>query len=198
MMKTAENVDVHRMARIAAGDEGAMAELYDAHADRVWTIARSLLGDDGAAREVVQDTFVAVWRDAARFDPYRSQPATWITRVARARTIDRLRRDRAASRGGGSAPADIDELAEQVPTADVAVPLVAEAAAAREQLAAALGQLPASQRVLIELVFLHGYSHSELSTRLDIPLGTIKTRVFRGLDRLRELLDPHTPMTEHT
>lgn len=174
--------------RIARGEQGAVAACYDAFAHVAWSTIRGLSIDEHAAREVMQDVFVAVWRQASQYDPTRSSEATWICRLARARAIDRLRHERAARRGGGIDAANLEE-AWSLADADDTERIFARDTV-RATLREALRELPAQQRVLIELTFLSGYTHAELSERLGIPIGTIKTRIFRGLDYLRRKLDP--------
>ena len=174
--------------RIARGDQAAVAECYDAFAHVAWSTIRGLGLDEQASREVMQDVFVAVWRQAGQYDAHRSSEATWICRIARARAIDCLRRQRAARRGGGVDAVDIDGALNVASDDDTERSVARDAL--RSALRDALFDLPAQQRVLIELVFLSGYTHAELAERLDIPIGTIKTRIFRGLNQLRTRLDP--------
>jgi RNA polymerase sigma-70 factor (ECF subfamily) len=186
--------DLHRIdddllvARVAAGDEHALGALHDRHARLALAVASRLLRDSDAAHEVVQDAFLDLWRTAPDYDADRALVTTWLVRLVRLRAIDRIRRDGAQRRGAGAIAAGLDEAAHVSSADDVAgtVERSHEAARVRD----ALELLPVDQRTVVELAFLDGLTHAELAERLGLPVGTVKTRCFRGLARLAQLLDP--------
>jgi len=178
--------DAGLVARVAGGDERALAELHDRHERLAMSIAQRLLRDPGAAREVVQDAFLDLWRTAPTYDGDRAAVTTWLVRLVRLRSIDRLRRDGAERRGAGQVAAGLD-AAQHVATDDDVAREVQDADTS-DRVRAALDLLPPDQRRIIELAFLAGRTHAEVAELLDLPLGTVKTRCFRGLQRLADLL----------
>lgn len=182
--------DTDLIARAASGDERAMGELYDRYGRVLYAVALRIVGQRADAEEVVLDSFAQAWREATRFDAARGSVAGWITTIARSRALDlvraRSRRERitatAAAEGPESSPAmggwrvdpssgvDVDER--------------------RRQVRLALETLSPPQRRAIELAYFEGLSQSEIAERLDEPLGTIKTRVRLGMQKLRECLRP--------
>jgi RNA polymerase sigma-70 factor (ECF subfamily) len=148
-----------------------------------------VLRDEALAEDAVQDAFLGLWRNAGSFLPERASASTWILTLVHRRAVDLVRREqRRRTEPLESAPEPADGSA-----ADVAW-LRLE----RERVQAALRQLPDQQREAIELAYYGGYTQSELADRLGQPLGTIKSRMFAGLSRLRELLDEGTERTEWT
>jgi RNA polymerase sigma-70 factor (ECF subfamily) len=177
------------VALVARGDETALGELYDRVGRVAYGIAFRILRDDRLAEDAVQEGFLAVWRAAATFRPERAKASTWIVTLVHRRAVDLVRREERRR----AEPLDADERPE------VADPAGSAADAAwlgfeRDRVQAALRQLPDGQREAIELAYYGGYSQSELAERLGVPLGTVKSRMFAGLARLREVLDD--PETE--
>jgi RNA polymerase sigma-70 factor (ECF subfamily) len=170
------------VALIARGDEGALAELYDRVGRVAYGLAVRVLRDDRLAEDAVQDAFLGVWRTAAGFRAERAKASTWILTLVHRRAVDLVRREERRR----TEPLD-DE------TRDAATTGSAEESAwlgfERQRVQEALGRLPDTQREAIELAYYGGFSQSELAERLGVPLGTIKSRMFAGLARLRELLD---------
>ena len=170
------------VALVARSDEGALAELYDRVGRVAYGLAFRVLRDDRLAEDAVQEAFLGVWRTAAGFRAERAKASTWILTLVHRRAVDLVRREERRR----AEPLD-DE------TRDAATSESAEDAAwlgfERERVQGALRQLPDAQREAIELAYYGGYSQSELAERLGLPLGTIKSRMFAGLARLRELLD---------
>ncbi|HZO96470.1 MAG TPA: sigma-70 family RNA polymerase sigma factor [Gaiellaceae bacterium] len=179
------------VALCARSDEVALAELYDRYGRVAYGLAFRILRDEALAEDAVQEAFLAVWRGAARFLPERGKASTWILTVVHRRAVDLVRREQRrraeplpeaeAAAGGGS---------------DEAMWLRLE----RERVQAALAKLPDRQREAIELAYYGGFTQSELAERLGEPIGTIKSRMFTGLARLRELLEGEawTPTTSTT
>jgi RNA polymerase sigma factor (sigma-70 family) len=166
----------------ARSQQAALAELYDRYGRPAYGLALRILRDEALAEDAVQEAFLGVWRGAARFLPERGQASAWILTLVHRRAVDLVRREErrradtlehAPEPGGG----DVDEEAWL--------------RLQRERVQAALRQLPDQQREAIELAYYGGFTQSELAERLGQPLGTIKSRMFMGLARLRELLgDP--------
>jgi RNA polymerase sigma-70 factor (ECF subfamily) len=172
------------VALVARGDESALGELYDRVGRIAYGLAMRVLRDDRLAEDAVQEGFLAVWRSAAAFRAERAKASTWILTLVHRRAVDLVRREerRRAEPLGDEAAARIADTSE--PT-DEAAWLRFE----RERVQAALRQLPDVQREAIELAYYGGFTQSELAERLGVPLGTIKSRMFAGLARLREILD---------
>src|SRR6476469_8845678 len=168
------------VALCARSDEIALAELYDRYGGVAYGLARRIVRDDALAEDVVQDAFLGIWRGAARFVPERGKASTWILTLVHRRAVDLVRRE---ERRRTEALPESEPVA---PTgaADDELWLRLE----RERVQAALAQLPGPQREAIELAYYGGFTQSELAERLGEPLGTIKSRMFAGLRRLRELL----------
>jgi RNA polymerase sigma-70 factor, ECF subfamily len=173
--------------RMAAGDREAFAAFYDAYAPLAFGLIRRVVGDADEAADVLQEVFLELWRAAPSYDPRRGTPEAWVTVRARSRGIDRVRSVRRRE----------EMLA--TPLAESAVALAAETAASavadtedRETVRGALGALPANQREVLELAYFRGLSQSEISRRLGQPLGTVKTRMRLGMDRLRTLIGART------
>lgn len=160
-----------------AGDErlGSVEELHERFAGPLFVFAMRLLGDAETAEEVVQDTLVRAWRNADRFDAERGSLATWLFTIARNLTIDRTRR--AAARP--HAVATLDEV--DPPLTDAAVDRALEA----WQMASALRGLSEEHRGVIVEAYYRGHTVNEIATRLGIPPGTVKSRLFYGLRALR-------------
>lgn len=170
------------LQRIAKGEEAALGELYDQLGGLLFSLARRVTGNDREAEEIVQDVFVTVWRNAGTFDAKRASPTTWLTTLARNKAIDRLR---ASRRRLPAAPNDAEFMPE---TRDLA-PDPAQNAASddrRERVAGWLNELPPNQRQAVELAFFDGLTHPEIAARLSETIGTVKSRIRLGLDRLRQ------------
>ena len=172
------------VALVARADENALAELYDRVGRIAYGLALRVLRDDRLAEDAVQEGFLTVWRTAAAFRAERAKASTWILTLVHRRAVDLVRREERRR-----AEPLLDEVATEsrsvVEPTDEAAWLRFE----RERVQAALRQLPDVQREAIELAYYGGFSQSELAERLGVPLGTIKSRMFAGLARLRELLD---------
>ncbi len=168
------------VALVARNDETALAELYDRVGRVAYGLAFRVLRDDRLAEDAVQEAFLGVWRTAAGFRADRAKASTWILTLVHRRAVDLVRREERRR------AEPLDE------THDVATTESAEDAAwlgfERERVQEGLRQLPHVQREAIELAYYGGFSQSELSEKLGVPLGTIKSRMFAGLSRLRELL----------
>jgi RNA polymerase sigma factor (sigma-70 family) len=164
------------IALVARSDEQALAELYRRFGRLAYGLAFRILRDDALAQDAVQEAFLGVWRAAGRFTAERAKPSTWLLTLVHRRAVDLVRREQRRR------TEPLQPETEQA-TADEA-----ELATQRQTIREALRQLPAEQREAIELAYYGGYTQSELAERLGEPLGTIKSRMFTGLARLREHL----------
>jgi RNA polymerase sigma-70 factor (ECF subfamily) len=177
------------VTRMAAGDEAALARLYDRFGTLAYSLALRVLGEAADAEEAVSDAFVQAWNSASSFDAARGSVSAWIAMIARTRALDRLR---ARSRRGAATEkaATLDEagLAAAVSEPGPAPDAAAETADTRARINAALAELPEPQRRALMLAYFDGLSHSEIAQALDQPLGTVKTRIRAGLDKLRTAL----------
>jgi RNA polymerase sigma-70 factor, ECF subfamily len=176
----ADHAALERMAR---GDHEALAELYDRHGRLVFSLALRILRDQSDAEDIVQDVFSQAWRQAARYESSRGNVIAWLLNLTRSRAIDRLRGRRARPDATAGDPATLDppDLSQPV---DEQLALSNQAARIR----AAVDDLSVLQRVAIELAFYEGLTHVEIADRLELPLGTVKTRIRQGLLKLKERL----------
>jgi RNA polymerase sigma-70 factor, ECF subfamily len=169
------------LGRTALGDRAAFAQLYAASRSKLFAVSLRIVRDRSLAEEVLQDSFVSIWKHAAGYARAKSAPMTWMAAVVRNRSLDVLRRTREEPDADGSLAANlVDESA--APARDV------EARERAHSLHDCLDELDAEQRQSIALAFFHGLSHSELAGHLGRPLGTVKTHIRRGLLKLRDCL----------
>ena len=176
-----EPSDEQVLEAVGRGDDDALGVLYDRFGRPAYRLAFRILRDSALAEDAVQEAFLAVWRSADAYKRERAKPSTWILTVVHRRAVDLVRREQ--SRRG--------EPLEVAPEPSVGP--VDEDAVLRDRRAAvqaALTQLPGDQRQALELAYYGGLTQSELAERLGVPLGTVKSRMFAGLGRLRELLEP--------
>ena len=173
--------DVGLLVRVAGHDQDAVEELYARYAGPLYSLAYRVTGADRFAQDVVQEVFIALWRDAGRFDPARGAVAPWLFSLARHKAIDLVRRESNVRRR----TADVDlELRE----ADDDVDHEAWLGIRRDRVRAAVRVVTPAQREALELAFFEGLTHVEVAERLGIPLGTAKTRIRSALLRLRDVL----------
>jgi RNA polymerase sigma-70 factor (ECF subfamily) len=163
------------IARIRAGDESAMAEMYDRYSGIVYGVALRVLGNTSAAEDVLQEVFLQLWRNPQAFDADRGRLAPWLAVIARNRSIDLLRKRPMED--------DIDEL-----PISTGVNLEDEASEriAIDKVRGVLAQLPAEQRKMLEMAYFEGLTHTEIASKTGEPLGTVKTRIRYGLLALRK------------
>ena len=170
------------LALAAREDEEALAALYDRYSRVAYGLALRIVRDQALAEDALQEAFLAVWRTAGSFRAERAKPSTWILTLVHRRAVDVVRREerrRAAPLAEGA-----EEPDERALPADEEIVLTDRRRLVQE----ALRQLPAEQREALELAYYGGLTQSELAERLSVPLGTIKSRMFTGLRRLRDLL----------
>lgn len=167
------------LARVAGGDEGAFAQLYDALGPLVYGLAKRVVRDANLAEDITQEAFTEVWRRAPRFDPARGSARAWVTTIAHRRAVDRVRREEAGR------SREQRDAARNQPVADASPVEIVLLNEERSELHLALGHLSPLQREAVALAFLGGHTHREVAELLDLPLGTAKTRIRDGLLRLR-------------
>jgi RNA polymerase sigma-70 factor (ECF subfamily) len=187
------NEDAALVERVRQRDQHALASLYDRHGVTVYAIALSILHDPGQAEDVTQEVFLTLWTQPERFDPDRGRFAPWCYRITRNRAIDVIRQRRRELQPAQPAVFEL-MLGAAVDAPAEEVVLRAEA----ERVRAALWQLAAEQRRVLELAYFRGMSQSQMAAELGIPLGTIKTRVRTALLRLREILEDDQPASSRT
>jgi RNA polymerase sigma factor (sigma-70 family) len=167
------------VALVARAQEAALAELYDRFGRVAYGLALRIMRDPALAEDAVQESFLAVWRSADRFVAERGKASTWILTLVHRRAVDIVRREQ---------PRRADPLDSAPIAAAESTEEEAWLRLRRTRVQEALRQLPDKQREAIELAYYGGFTQSELADRLGEPLGTIKSRMFSGLARLRELL----------
>lgn len=166
---------------MAGGDTAAVAACVDQFGGLIWSLARRLLNSPSEAEDAVQEVFIEVWKSARTFDPALGSETTFVATIARRRLIDRRRR---ASRRPPGDPVPVEDLPIASRTETPKVELQDEALRA----AGALEQLQPEQRRVLELAVCQGWPHQLIADRLEMPLGTVKTHVRRGLIKVREAL----------
>ncbi len=169
------------ISRVAAGERGALAEIYDRYGSLAFSLAASILGDRMSAEEVTQDAFLRVWRAASAYQPARGSFATWLMAIVRNRAIDELRRRGLPA--GVEPPIPLENPESVVELA----PGVEESVLRGLRMRVALSRLPDEQRGVILLSYFFGLTHREIAERQGTPLGTVKTRMRLGLQKLREM-----------
>lgn len=170
------------LRRSARGDRDAFAELYDAMSARVYGLVLRVVRDPAQSEEVAQEAFLDIWRQAARFDPARGSAPAWILTIAHRKAVDRVRSAEASGRRETSYEQQNHAVDHDV-TADAA-----HASIDAKRVRSALAELTDIQREALELAYFGGYTHTEVASMLDLPLGTAKTRIRDGLIRLRDTM----------
>jgi RNA polymerase sigma-70 factor, ECF subfamily len=182
--------DAQLVAQAAGGDERAVGVLYDRYGPVVYAVAYRIVGQRADAEEVVLEAFAQAWRDAPRFEAGRGSVAGWLTMIARSRALDlvraRSRRDRITASAAADRPDASPGMSEFRSDPGGALDYDER----RRQVRQALDLLSPPQRQAIELAYFEGLSQSEIAERLQEPLGTVKTRVRLGMQKLRERLRP--------
>jgi len=173
-MSSPSDADLVKAA--AAGDTASLGVLFDRHAGRMKSLALRIVRAPEEAEDVVQEIFVQAWRQADRFDARRGTVLAWLSIMVRSRSLDRWRRKTTRRE---TAIADAHELESRTATDEMS------AWATK----GALSELPQDQRELLELAYWQGLSQTEIAERLNLPLGTVKTRMRTGLKKLREVLE---------
>lgn len=173
------------IARLRAGESQAMSVLYDRYARIVFSLSLKILNDRGAAEETVQEVFVKVWKRCREYDARRGKFSSWLTGIAHNHAIDELRRRRVRPSASDGEDDAIDAVLDDGPA-----PLdLAMQSLERRRIVQALKAIPDEQRQAIELAYFEGLTQQEISERLGDPLGTVKTRMRLGMQKLKLLLE---------
>ena len=170
------------LKRAGRADETAFAALYDATAARVHGLALRVVRDPAQAEEVAQEAFLEIWRTSGRFDPAKGSPLGWLLTIVHRKAVDRVRSAEASTRRDTTYhqqnhPVEHDSTAE-----------AAQASLEARRVRQALTSLTPVQREALELAYFGGYTHTEVATMLELPVGTAKTRIRDGLIRLRDTM----------
>jgi len=166
--------DLRLVARLRAGDQQALSELYDRYSSVVYGVALRILQDTGAAEDLLQDIFLQLWRKPDAFDSSRGSLGAWLAVIARNRSIDRLRQRRPESDIENCVIASGTDLRDET-----------ERSLVIEKVRVVMNEMSPDQRTAMELAFFEGLTHTEIAEKTGEPLGTIKTRIRSGLQMLR-------------
>jgi RNA polymerase sigma-70 factor (ECF subfamily) len=177
--------DEDLIAMAQRGDIEAFEILYDRHKGPAYSLARRITGTDGNADDVVQETFVSVWRSIERYDPKRASVRTWLMRIVHRRAIDQLRSTIVHSKRRADGEGIVEELADKAPAPESLTLANEQSVEVRE----ALSDLPDDQRKVIELSYFSGFSQTEIAEMTGQPLGTVKGRMRLGLEKMRAHLE---------
>jgi RNA polymerase sigma-70 factor (ECF subfamily) len=169
------------LARIVERDERAVEELYQRYSGPLYSLAYQVTRSERFSQDVVQEVFIAVWKDAGRFDPSRGSVGPWLFSLARHKAIDLVRREQTVRKRTVDADLEFEHAPDDVDQE-------AWLGFRRDRVRAAIEELSAVQREALELAFFGGLTHVEVAEKLDIPLGTAKTRIRSALLRLRDIL----------
>jgi len=175
--------DTRLLKAVSGGDQQALAALYRRHGPLIYSLLVRMLMNTMEAEEVLQDTFLQIWRRAPQFDPARSAPLSWMILIARGKALDRLRARSRRNSGHAAYEREVASLEvefhepRQIDRDDLAAAC-----------AAALNHLPESQARALQLAFLRGWTHQEIAAALGTPLGTVKAWIRRGLLSLRKIV----------
>jgi RNA polymerase sigma factor (sigma-70 family) len=177
--------DLELVRRVAAGDRGAIDDLYQRFRRPAYALARRVLGDDVLAEDVLQDVFLVIWRDPGAFDGSRGSVASWLLAMVHHKAVDAVRREESHRRRQARAQ---DDLALSAPTQTNDVEDAAWDSLVAARVRSALHALPAPQREALTLAYYGGYTQREVAALTDTPLGTVKTRMLAGMRRLKDTL----------
>ncbi len=166
------------ISAIRSGNQDAMAQLYDRYSAVVYSVALRVLGDTGAAEDILQEIFMQLWRNPGSFDAGRGNLAPWLAVIARNRAVDLLRKRRPQT-----------EISETIVSVESDLAAEMDRGRITEKVRGVLKEMPAPQRKALEMAYFEGYSHSEISEKTGEPLGTIKTRIRSGLILLRKAVE---------
>ena len=173
--------------RMVAGDEGALAALYDRYSGMLFAMLVRTLRDPQAAEEILQDLFLQLWRGAARFDAHRGSLPAWLMVIGRNRALSRLR-----TREHREIPEDIEAFPANAVPSSVNLEDDAERSLLMEKLRTAMAALPTEQREAVELAYFEGMTQTEIAARTGSPLGTVKSRVRSAMQSLKQAFDERT------
>ncbi len=179
--------DDETLIRLIAGSQSdALGELYDRYSRLVFGMARNALGDQGLAEEITQDVFLRIWNKASTYQAVQGKVVSWIAGIARNRAIDVFRHQKSLPDGNSLS---LEELPLFDPPDSLNVEQEIESKLKERRVQQALFQLPIEQREALALAYFRGYTHEEAAEALGQPLGTVKTRIRLGMQKLREILE---------
>ena len=173
--------DIRCVRALARGDSTALAELYDRYSPLMLAVGQRVLGSRREAEDLLHDVFLEAWRAAKDFDPNRGTVRTWLTLRMRSRAVDRVR---ANQRAKVVLHADGDAPEQAAPIGGL------DALGDRERIRTAVRKLPADQRPVLEMVYFQGMTGTEVAAALEVPVGTVKSRLARAIKHLRAALRP--------
>ncbi|WP_166503514.1 sigma-70 family RNA polymerase sigma factor [Modestobacter italicus] len=182
--------DLELVRRVAAGDRGAVDDLYQRFRRPAFALARRVLGDDVLAEDVLQEVFLTIWRDPGSFDGTRGSVASWLLAMVHHKAVDAVRREESHRRRRSRAE---DDLVLAAPTQTTDVEDAAWQRIVADRVRTALHELPAPQREALTLAYYGGYTQREVAALTDTPLGTVKTRMLAGMRRLKDTLGTGLP-----
>jgi RNA polymerase sigma-70 factor (ECF subfamily) len=176
---------------VARAHADALSELYDRYSRLVFSLAWNLVGDQATAEEITLDVFTRIWEKAETYRPEQAKVSTWLTSIARYRSIDMLRRrgSRPEQHSVGFAELAPDDMSSADGPEEAA-----ELAMQQQRVRAAIASLPSDQKQVLALAYFKGYSHREIAQALNQPLGTVKTRIRLAMQKLRDLLLEEQPV----
>lgn len=180
-----ELADEDLMSLAQRGDLEAFELLYERHKRIAYSLARRIVGGDGNADDVVQETFISVWRSIERYDAKRASVRTWLMRIVHRRAIDQLRSQTVHSKRR----ADGEDLLDDVVSNDTAPEAHALHQEMSDNVRGILVDLPSEQRAVIELAYFNGFTHTQIAEILGEPVGTVKGRMRLGLEKMRGALE---------
>jgi RNA polymerase sigma factor (sigma-70 family) len=177
--------DAELVRRLGDADGAALSHLYQRFGRPCYSLARRICADDGLAEDVVQEVFLTLWREPTRFDPSRGDFATWLLTLIHHRAVDTVRKETTTRR---RVIAATEEGEDWSPTPVPGAAAAAMARVAAGQVRAALHRLPVEQRRVLDLTYFGGHTQREIAVLTGVPLGTVKSRTFAAVQRLRSLL----------
>lgn len=187
---------IHLIKKIVNKDREAFKRFYDHYAPLAYSLALRILRNDRDAEEAVQDAFYKVWETAEKYDESRGKPEAWIISITRSRAIDRLRQIQRQNKG--AQPLEESRGEENLQESGYRDPKEGRAKMdARLSLSGILARISEDHRQALELAYFEGLTQSEIAVRLDLPLGTVKTRMRDGLKKLRELVKEKGKIKQH-
>jgi len=182
-----ERLAASLIAKVAAGDERALSQIYDATSRIVYGLCLRIVKDPSAAEDIVLEAYLQLWRTAESYNPLRGTVTAWLLTVARSRAIDWLRARKSRRADLEQNLDDVFDLHDHRPN-----PEHNSIDSSRDRIIRdVMAELPNEQRRAIELTYFSGLSHSEIALQTGLPIGTVKTRIRLGMMRLRELLGPY-------
>jgi RNA polymerase sigma-70 factor (ECF subfamily) len=170
---------------IVADNADSLSELYDRYNRLVFSLALNIVGNPGTAEEITLDVFTQIWEKAGTYQPEKAKVSTWMTTITRNRSIDFLRRRKSRPE---RLNIDLFQLPSDQLSQDENLEDNAQAALQRERVREAVAQLPEDQREALQLAYFKGYTHRQIADILDLPLGTVKTRIRLAMGKLRKIL----------